>query len=91
MKRERRTFTKQFKQETIKTIQDKHKTMNQVSREQNISLPLLKRWLNDEIASNRYLDYMGASSSPIERRKDYKQMQELKLRLAEIMFEIERI
>lgn len=89
MKRQRRNFTKQFKQEIVKAILNDKMTRKEISNQHAISLPLLDRWVNDYLAS----DKMHDSLQPVfkERRKDYATTQELKAKIAELYMRIEQM
>lgn len=89
----RRTFTKEFKTEIANKIINKTANIKALSKEYEISEPLLQRWVNDFIASTRPLSVakMKNEDRPQERRKDYQTTQELKARIADLYMYIERL
>lgn len=87
MKRQRRTFTKEFKTEIAKRIISEPSAKELISKERTISLPLLERWVNDYIATNKKLSI--AQVPQRERRSDYHTIQELKAKIADLYMTIE--
>lgn len=88
MKRQRRTFTNQFKRDLVNAILNNKATRKQLSEQHSISLPLIERWVNDYLAA----DY-PERSQPVfkERRQDYSTTQELKAKIAELYMQIEKM
>jgi transposase-like protein len=75
MKRNRRTFTKEFKTEIVgKILNGGDKEL--LSSQHSISLPLLERWVNDHVAEMRKSAIL--QFKPTERRRDWKTIEELK-------------
>ncbi len=87
MKTQRRTFTKEFKSETVLAILKNGVDKKLLSSQHSISLPLLDRWINDYIATQR----IATIHSIKERRKDYQDTQTLKAKIAELYMQIESL
>lgn len=90
MKRNRRTFTNQFKNEACEAITKGTKSFDQVSSENNISKPLLQRWLDAYLAKQAIGGHIKIDR-PIERRKDYQSVQDLKAKIADLYMYIEKL
>lgn len=87
--RTRRTFTKNFKQETVKAILSQTATLDKIASEYKILKPLLQRWINDHIAETKVVS-IHKSYPQIERRKNFTTEQELKLKIADLYLRMDR-
>lgn len=87
MKRMRRTFTKEFKNEITNQIETNKIPIADLSRQHQISENLILRWINDARAA-RVAETPGQFK---ERRKDYATTQELKAKIAELYMKIEQM
>lgn len=86
MKRNRRTFTKQFKNEVIQSLESRHYSLEQLASIHSIPAFLIVRWRNDYLANNKIPQIVRG-----ERRKDYNTVEELKMKIAELYLKLDKI
>lgn len=85
--RKRRTFNKEFKTEIVSKVLNGKIGKDIISKQYEISIPLLDRWINDYLATRQ----SKSTSMPLtERRKNHQSEQELKAKIAELYMKLEK-
>lgn len=88
MKIQRRTFTKEFKLQTVMAVLKNEVNKKALSSQLNISIPLLDRWINDYVATQQPISNIFPIS---DRRKDYQDTQTLKAKIADLYMQLEGV
>lgn len=90
MKRQRRTFTKEFKIEIVKSYLNKTTNEKDILMKHSISAPLFERWVNDYIA--KHAQKSTSNILPFkERRKNHNSELDLKIKIADLYMQLENM
>lgn len=92
MKRQRRTFSNQFKTEVATSIINDKTDRELIAKQHDLPVPLINRWVNDHIATSRSAPlFPKVDLTMPERRKDYQSTIELKTKIADLYMQLEKL